>query len=94
MKKPFKPKPHEVHLARRIREAFPELTPEHFARHETDLYVADEPHLAIGHWLQENLEFPKNVRTFVSQEGSGKFGGKLHFEIPFAAWACVYGEDA
>lgn len=66
-----------------LREAVPFLTDQDFGYHANDLYVVAYPE--VEQWIKTNYEFPKNVQTFRSPEGSGWNGaGKLCFDLPFA----------
>lgn len=70
-------------LQQRLQDAFPELTDDHFAYHETDLYVVALP--GVRKWLRENYLHYANVTLFMSQPGSRWDGaGRMCFDIPFA----------
>lgn len=67
----------------RLQEQFPELTEDHFATHESDLYVVALP--GVREWLQANYEWACNMKGFMSQKGSNWAGeGKYCLDIPFA----------
>ena len=70
-------------LQQRLQDAFPELTDDHFAYHETYLYVVHLPR--VSQWLKDNYLHYANVTLFMSQADSRWAGaGRLCFDIPFA----------
>lgn len=76
-------------LKEQLQKAIPSLTENDFGRHETDLYVVAYPE--VRNWLETNYTFWKNVKTFtgnICPNWNG--GGKLCFDIPFAAWEEKY----
>ena len=53
-----------------------------FAFHASDLYVVNTP--GVKKWLDENLEYPQNVTSFISPADSEWAGaGRLCWDIPF-----------
>ncbi len=72
-------------LQAQLMEALPELEPDDFAYHATDLYVVALPQ--VREWLKRNYEFWPNVQMFQSQAGSRWNGaGRMCFDIPFAGY--------
>ena len=71
-------------LKQELQKAFPQLTENHFGRHESDLYVVKVSGLL--EWLEtEHPLFFKNVTEFVSPHGSRWAGeGRVCLDIPFA----------
>ena len=70
-------------LQRRIMEALPEYTQDHFAYHATDLYVIWSA--ALSRWLKKNYEFYELAKGFTSPKDSDWLGaGYWCIDIPFA----------